>query len=74
MRYQLELFITALGFYTLLPVPAWVPWSPERLNHAARYFPLVGWVVGVIGAASWLALAQLLPPTVALVLSMAVTI
>ncbi|NMF88390.1 adenosylcobinamide-GDP ribazoletransferase [Aromatoleum petrolei] len=74
MRYQLELFFTALGFFTRLPVPAWVPWSPERLNHAARYFPLVGWVVGGIGAASWLALAQFLPPTLAVLLSMAVTI
>ena len=74
MRYQLELFFTALGFFTRLPVPAWVPWSPERLNHAARYFPLVGWVVGAIGAASWLALAQILPPSVAVLLSMAVTI
>lgn len=74
MRYQLELFFTALGFFTRLPVPAWVPWSPERLNHAARYFPLVGWVVGGIGAASYLAFAQMLPPTLAVLLSMAVTI
>ena len=74
MRYQLELFFTALGFFTRLPVPAWVPWSPERLNHAARYFPLVGWIVGGIAAAGWLALAQILPPSVAVLLSMAVTI
>ncbi|NMG43336.1 adenosylcobinamide-GDP ribazoletransferase [Aromatoleum toluvorans] len=74
MRYQLELFFTALGFFTRLPVPAWVPWSPERLNHAARYFPLVGWVVGGIGAASWLALVQVFPPSIAVLLSMAVTI
>lgn len=74
MRYQLELFFTALGFFTRLPVPAWVPWSPERLNHAARYFPLVGWVVGAIGALSYLALALLLPPALAVILSMAVTI
>lgn len=74
MRYQLELFFTALGFFTRLPVPAWVPWSPERLNHAARYFPLVGWVVGAIGAISYLAFALLLPPALAVILSMAVTI
>lgn len=74
MRYQLELFFTALGFFTRLPVPAWVPWSAERLNHAARYFPLVGWVVGGIAAASWLVLAQLFPPSIAVLLSMAVTI
>ena len=46
MRHQLELFLTALAFFTRLPVPAWLPWSPERLNHAARYFPWVGWIVG----------------------------
>jgi adenosylcobinamide-GDP ribazoletransferase len=74
MRYQLELFFTALGFFTRLPVPAWVPWSPERLNHAARYFPLVGAVVGAIGAASYLAFALVLPPALAVLLSMAVTL
>jgi adenosylcobinamide-GDP ribazoletransferase len=74
MRYQLELFFTALGFFTRLPVPAWVPWSPERLNHSARYFPLVGWVVGAIGALSYLVFASALPPALAAVLSMAVTI
>ncbi len=74
MRRQLELFFTALGFFTRLPVPAWVPWSPERLNHAARYFPLVGWVVGGLGAASYLAFALVLPPALAVLLSMAVTL
>lgn len=74
MRYQLELFFTALGFFTRIPVPAWVPWSPERLNHAARYFPLVGWVVGAVGAGAFLAFALVLPVSLAVVLSMAVTI
>jgi adenosylcobinamide-GDP ribazoletransferase len=74
LRYQLELFFTALGFFTRIPVPGWVPWSPERLNHAARYFPLVGWVVGLAGAAVYLAAASLLPASLAVVLSMAATI
>ncbi len=74
MRYQLELFLTALGFFTRIPVPAWVPWSSERMSHAARYFALVGWVVGAAGALGYLALASLLPPAVAVILSMALTI
>lgn len=74
MRRELELFFTALGFFTRLPVPAWVPWSPERLNHAARYFPLVGWVVAAIGALVYFAAVQVLPPSLAVVLSMAATI
>jgi adenosylcobinamide-GDP ribazoletransferase len=74
MRHQLELFFTALGFFTRIPVPAWVPYSQDRLNHAARYFPLVGWVVAAAGAGSYIALAQILPDSLAVLLSMAVTI
>lgn len=71
MRHQLELFLTALGFFTRIPVPAWVPYSPERLNHSARYFPLVGWVVGGVGAGLCLAFAWVLPLSLAVVLAMA---
>jgi adenosylcobinamide-GDP ribazoletransferase len=74
MRLQLELFFTALGFFTRIPVPRWVPFSAERLNHAARYFPLVGWVVGTAGAAAYLVAVQLLPVSLAVLLSMAATI
>lgn len=74
MRHQLELFFTALGFFTRIPVPAWVPYSTERLNHAARYFPLVGWVVAAAGAGSYVVFAQVLPASLAVLLSMAVTI
>lgn len=74
MRYQFELFFTALGFFTRLPVPAWVPWSETHLNQAARYFSLVGWVVGAIGAAGYLLFVQLLPPALAVVLAMALTV
>lgn len=74
MRYQIELFFTALGFFTRIPVPASIPWSPERLNNAARYFPLIGWVVGAIGAVAYMLFAAFLPATLAVLLSMAVTI
>jgi len=74
LRRELELFFTALGFFTRIPVPGWVPWSTERLNHSARYFALVGWVVGLAGALAFLLAAWLLPASVAVLLAMAVTI
>ena len=55
MREQLARFFTALGYFTRPPVPAWVTWSPERLARAAAWLPLVGWVVGLAGAAAGLA-------------------
>ncbi|GHT88637.1 adenosylcobinamide-GDP ribazoletransferase [Betaproteobacteria bacterium] len=74
LREQLALFCTALGFFTRLPIPARVGWSPQRLDHAARYFPLVGAVVGILGAGSYFVCAQILPVSVAVILSMAVTV
>lgn len=74
MRERLACFFTALGYFTRLPVPAWVAWSPERLARAAAYLPLVGWVVGLAGAATLSALALVLPVSLAVILSMALTI
>ena len=74
VRLQLELFLTALGYFTRLPVPAWVPWSAARQHQAMRYFPLVGLVVGAAGAGVYLALGRVLPPTLAVLLAIAATV
>lgn len=74
MRHELEYFFAALRFFTRLPAPAWVGHSAEQLNHAARYFPAVGVIVGIIGAAvTWLA-ALLLPISLAILLGMVATL
>jgi len=74
IRRELELFFNALRFFTRLPVPGWVGHSTELLNHAARYFPLVGWIVGTVGATVFWLTSLVLPPTLALALSMVATI
>jgi adenosylcobinamide-GDP ribazoletransferase len=74
LRTELEYFFAALRFFTRLPVPAWVGHSQEQLNHAARYFPLVGVLVGIIGGGVTLLAAFALPVSVAIVLGMAATI
>ena len=45
--HQVRLFFIALQFFTRLPIPAWVGFEASWLQHAARYFPLVGCVVGL---------------------------
>jgi adenosylcobinamide-GDP ribazoletransferase len=74
IRRELEYFFAALRFFTRLPVPAWVGHSSEQLNHAARYFPLVGIIVGAIGAAITLAAMQLWPMPLGVLLGMAATL
>ena len=71
---QLELFFIALAYFTRLPVPGWVAFAPEKLGQAARFLPLVGWVVAAIGAAVFWLAAQVLPVDIAVVLSMAATV
>ncbi len=73
-RLQLRAFFGALGFFTRLPVPAWVGYSSETLNRSAAFFPLVGLLVGVVGASVYWLASQIWPAMVALLLSMAATI
>jgi adenosylcobinamide-GDP ribazoletransferase len=71
---QLRLFFIALQFFTRLPIPAWVGFEASWLQHASRYFPLVGCVVAAIAAAVYYAAALVLPAPVAAVLSTAASI
>ena len=74
LRRELEYFFGALRFFTRLPVPDWVGHSAEALNHSARYFPLVGALVGLIGALAFALTSFFWPKTLAVLLAMAATI
>lgn len=69
--YQLRLFFTALQFFTRLPIPRWVGFQPHWLQHATRYFPLVGWIVAWACALVYLLAVQFWPQMVAVLLSTA---
>ena len=47
MKKEFRIFLAALMFFTRIPV---LQNNPADLNKASRYFPLVGIIVGVIGA------------------------
>lgn len=74
MNSELRLLLTALQFFTRIPVPASVGHSAEQLDGATRYFPLVGLVVGAIAAAVLTLAALRLPSGVAVLLSMLATV
>jgi adenosylcobinamide-GDP ribazoletransferase len=50
MKKQLDIFFTALMFYTRIPCPKNITHDPTYLNKATRYFPLIGYIVGGIGS------------------------
>jgi adenosylcobinamide-GDP ribazoletransferase len=67
--HECRLFFTALQFFTRLPIPRWVGFDADYLQHAARYFPLVGIVVAAITAALYALAALLWPAPVAVLLA-----
>lgn len=74
LKLQWRYFLLALGFFTRLPVPSFPDFQESDLNHSARYFPLVGVLVGLLAAITWWLAALLFPASIAVLCSMAVTI
>lgn len=70
MKAQLKLFLTALMFYTRIPVPKGIDHSGDALNKATRYFPLIGIIVGGFAALIFWVSSFILPPSISIILSM----
>lgn len=54
MKKELNIFLTALLFYTRIPVRKNIEFSNDLLSKATRYFPFVGFLVGGIGALTFM--------------------
>ncbi|NDU92623.1 MAG: adenosylcobinamide-GDP ribazoletransferase [Ferrovum sp.] len=74
MSTELQRFFAALMFFTRIPCPAWVSHSDLQMRHAAKYFPLVGLLVGATASLiAWLTL-RIYPQPIAILLSMVATL
>jgi adenosylcobinamide-GDP ribazoletransferase len=74
MQKQWRYFLLALGFFTRIPVPSFADFQESELNHSAKYFPLIGIIVGMVGAGIFILSALFLPQNIAVLISMAATI
>jgi adenosylcobinamide-GDP ribazoletransferase len=54
MKHEIRIFLTALVFYTRLPLAAWVGHHPYYLSQATRYLPVIGWLVAWRRLSFWL--------------------
>ena len=70
LGYQLRLVLTAIQYFTRLPVPRWVGYSERQLNDASRYFPLVGILVGLFTAVVFVLTLRVFPQPIAVLLAM----
>ena len=74
MQKEWRNFLLAIGFFTRIPVPQFADFQESELNHSAKYFPLVGMIVGLVGALFFYFSSFVFPQAVAVLVSMAATI
>ncbi|MDA3853399.1 MAG: adenosylcobinamide-GDP ribazoletransferase [Bacteroidales bacterium] len=71
---ELKILGSSLLYFTRLKLPFEVPYSKENMSNILTWFPLVGAVVGVLGASVWWVFSLILPSDIAILLSMVATI
>ncbi|WP_299189461.1 adenosylcobinamide-GDP ribazoletransferase [uncultured Aquimarina sp.] len=74
MKKEIHIFFTALMFFTRIPCPKWVNHDPEYLRKSSKYFPLVGILIGGIGASIFYGFSFWFSLEISLLLSMFSTI
>jgi adenosylcobinamide-GDP ribazoletransferase len=70
MKKQIQLFLTALMFFTRLPVPKNINHNQNMLQQSARYFTWIGLLVGCITAMAYYVFSLLLSAHLAIAFSM----
>ncbi len=73
VRNEGAVFFAAVHLLTRFPLPRRIDYSPVRFNAAGRYYPLVGAIIGAIGALVYWVADLALDPIVAALLSTAAT-
>lgn len=55
LKYQLNLFFLALSFFSRIPVPSTLAYSPKLLNQSGRYFSFIGLIIAsILSVLFWL--------------------
>jgi adenosylcobinamide-GDP ribazoletransferase len=74
IKKEIQIFFTALMFFTRIPCPKKLEYSEAYLNQATKYFPLIGWIVGGSAAIVFIISHLIFPISIAILLSMISTI
>lgn len=74
IKFEWQYFLLALGFFTRVPVPDFADFQEADLNYSAKYFPLIGIIVGLVGAGIYVLSAKFLPQSIAVLISMSSTV
>ena len=72
LKQEYQYLLTSIQFFTRIPLPRSVSHDQDSLNHALKYFPLVGWLVGGVCALTFHLATGFWPASVAVILSVVV--
>lgn len=72
--YEYHALLNGLRFFTRIRVPDRIPHSEALLNHAARYFPVIGLIVGGFSAAAFNISHLVFSQSVSVLIAMAISI
>ena len=70
MLKEWKIFLTAIMYFTRIRVPRGIDHRPEYLQQSPKYFPLVGWIVGVICALVFLVFSRYISTDIGIIASM----
>ncbi len=68
---EIRLMLVALQFLTRIPVPSFDGFEPQWLDRSAKYFPLIGALVGGVCAAVMLATSLVMPQPLPMLIALA---
>ncbi|WP_121967239.1 adenosylcobinamide-GDP ribazoletransferase [Myroides sp. N17-2] len=74
IKRELIYFLTAVMFFTRIPIPFKVPYSSEIMNKSQKYFPLIGYIVGAMSVLVYICASYLFSKEIAIVLSIIGTV
>lgn len=74
MKQELNIFLSAAMFLTRLPVSRFVDYNPEHLSKSTLYFPIIGALVGSVGALTLLLASLKFNAMISVLMSITATI
>jgi adenosylcobinamide-GDP ribazoletransferase len=74
MKNEIKILLTAIMFYTRIPVPKIKGYTSDMFSQSIRYFPLMGLLIGVLTAGVFYGFQLILPINIAILLSMAFSV
>ncbi|MCL5129225.1 adenosylcobinamide-GDP ribazoletransferase [Algibacter sp. L4_22] len=69
MKREVQIFFTALMFYTRIPIPKGIQFKKEYSKASVKYLPLIGLLVGGVSAVILILLLTILPVSIAVTVS-----